>query len=311
MGQRDYFDKKPTLGQNNNALIILFSVNAFFFIVLNFLKIVYLLDGLGEAAEGLFQGKVLYWFTLSAEAKLLLEKPWSLLVYMFSNYSIMGFISNMLWLWAFGYVLQDLVGNNKLIPTYLYGGFIGGLVYIFSASFIPVFHQKINTHFLFEGSSAAIVAVAVATTTLSPKYKIFQHIGSGFSLWILTLFFLAVDISFIASSNNMLAIAASHIAAAIIGYVFIKQLQNGNDWSQWMYNIVYKIDDLFNPEKKNNRRKQSEKIFYKTNAPVFSKTMNVTEKRVDEILDKINKKGYDNLTIEEKDFLERASKETE
>ncbi len=311
MGQRDYFYKKPTLGQNNNALIILFSINAFFFIVLNFLKIVYLLDGLGEAAEGLFRSKVLYWFTLSPEVKLLLEKPWSLLVYMFSNYSIMGFISNMLWLWAFGYVLQDLVGNNKLIPTYLYGGFVGGLVYVLSSSLVPTVHQGINAHFLLEGSSAAIVAVAVATTTLSPKYKIFQHIGSGFALWILTLFFLAVDISFIAASNNMLAIAASHIAAAIVGYLFVKQLQNGNDWSQWMYNVVYKIDDLYNPEKKHKNRKQTEKIFYKTNTPVFSKSMNVTTQRVDEILDKINKKGYDNLSVEEKTFLERASKATE
>ena len=310
MGQRDYFDKKPTLGQNNNAIIILFSINAFFFIVLNFLKVVYLLDGLGEAAEGLFQSKVLYWFTLSAEAKMTLEKPWSLLIYMFSNYSIMGFISNMLWLWAFGYVLQDLVGNNKIIPAYLYGGFFGGLVYIISASILPSIHQNVNSHFLFQGSSAAVVAVASATTTLSPKYRIYQHIGSGFSLWILTLFFVAVDIAFIAGSSNMLAIAASHIVAAIIGYVFVEQLQKGKDYSLWMYNIVDKIDDLFNPEKKYTTHKKREKVFYKTNAPVFSKTMNVTEQRVDEILDKINKNGYINLSIEEKRFLERASKET-
>jgi len=127
MGDRDYFEKKPTLGQNNNSLIILFATNAFLFVILNFLKVTYLLDGLGDAAESLFQKKILYWFTLSPYASELLSKPWSLLTYMFSNYSIMGFISNMLWLWAFGYVLQDLVGNKKLIPIYLYGGFFGGI----------------------------------------------------------------------------------------------------------------------------------------------------------------------------------------
>ena len=309
MGQRDYFEKKPTLGQNSNSLVILFAINAFVFIILNFLKIVFLLDGLGDAAEELFRKKILYWFTLSPQSHELLSKPWTLLTYFFSHYSIWGFVSNMLWLWAFGYVLQDLVGNKKLIPIYLYGGFVGGLFFVATASYIPSIHQSIFSGYLFEGASAAVVAVAVATTTLSPNYRIYQHIGSGFSLWILGLLFLAVDIASIAFASP--AVIASHIAAALIGFVFIKQLKNGNDWGYWMYNIVYKIDDLFNPEKKQQRQKQTERIFYKTQAPVFNKTANVTEKRVDEILDKISKQGYERLSKEDKDFLERASKESE
>jgi membrane associated rhomboid family serine protease len=308
MGQRDYFDKKPTLGQNNNALVTLFAINAFIFITLNFLKIVYSLD-YGAAAESMFQQRILHWFTLSPQAHELLGKPWTTLTYMFSHYSTIGFISNMLWLWAFGYVLQDLVGNRKLIPIYLYGGFVGGLFFVLSASYIPFIHNNIDKNYLFEGCNAAVVAVAIATTTLSPKYKMFQHIGSGFSLWILTLFFVAVDISFVAFSSPAIAIA--HLAAAIIGFVFIKQLQNGNDWSSWMNNLVYWVDDLFNPEKKQQRTKQVDRVFYKTKAPIYAKTANITEKRVDEILDKINKQGYTKLSQEEKDFLERASKEAE
>ena len=264
---------------------------------------------MGEAAEGLFLKKILYWFTLSPQTHELLSKPWTVLVYMFSHYSIWGFISNMLWLWAFGYVLQDLVGNKKLIPIYVYGGFFGGLFFVLTASYVPTIHQSIFSGYLFEGASTAIVAVAVATTTLSPNYRIYQHIGSGFSLWILGLLFLAVDIASIAFGSP--AIIISHIAAAIAGFVFIKQLKNGTDLGNWMYNIIYRVDDLFNPEKKHQRQKQTERVFYKTNAPVFTKTVNVTEKRVDEILDKISKQGYERLSKEDKDFLERASKESE
>ena len=308
MGQRDYFEKKPTLGQNNNALVILFAANAFIFLILNFLKIVYSLD-YGSAAEPLFQQRILYWFTLSPQANQLVEKPWTLLVYMFSHYSTIGFISNMLWLWAFGYVLQDLVGNKKLIPIYLYGGFVGGVCFILSASFIPFIQNGISNHYLFEGCNAAVVAVAIATTTLSPTYKMFQHIGSGFSLWILTLIFVAVDISFVAFSS--VAIVVAHLAAAIIGFIFIKQLQKGSDWSSWMNNFVYWIDNLFNPSKKHQRIKQSDRVYYKASTPVYNKIPNVTEKRIDEILDKISKKGYNSLSKEDKEFLERASKEAE
>jgi membrane associated rhomboid family serine protease len=309
MGNRDYFEKKPTLGQNNNALVILFAINAFLFVILNFLKVVYLLDGLGEAAEQVFQKNILYWFTLSVQPQELLYKPWTLLTYMFSNYSIWGFVSNMLWLWAFGYVLQDLVGNKKLIPIYLYGGFFGGLAYFLIASFVPSVQQSIYSGFLYEGSGAAILGVAVATTTLSPNYRIYQHIGSGFPLWILGLIFLAIDIASIAFSHNT-AMVLSHLTAAIIAFIYVKQLQAGKDWGNWIYNIAYWVDDLFNPGKKHLRERQVDRVFYKTNAPVFSKTPNVTEKRVDELLDKINKQGYERLSKEEKDFLERAAKES-
>lgn len=309
MGQRDYFEKKPTLGQNNNSLVILFAVNAFLFVILNFLKIVFLLDGLGEAAEGLFQKKILYWFTLSPQAEALLAKPWAVLAYMFSHYSIWGFVSNMLWMWAFGYVLQDLVGNKKLIPIYLYGGFFGGLFFVAIASFVPSVHQNIYSGYLFEGAGAAIVAIVVATTTLSPNYRIYQHIGSGFPLWILSLLFFAVDIAAISFSSAAIIIA--HLVAAIVGFTFIKLLKNGTDLGNWMYSIAYWIDDLFNPEKKHRKQKQADRVFYKTSNPTFTKTANVTEKRVDEILDKISKQGYDRLSNEEKEFLERASKEPE
>ena len=137
----------------------------------------------------------------------------------------------------------------------------------------------------------------------------FQHIGSGFSLWILTLIFVAVDISFVAFSS--VAIVVAHLAAAIIGFIFIKQLQKGSDWSSWMNNFVYWIDNLFNPSKKHQRIKQSDRVYYKASTPVYNKIPNVTEKRIDEILDKISKKGYNSLSKEDKEFLERASKEAE
>lgn len=307
MGQRDYFDKKPTLGQNNNALIILFGINAFVFVLLQFIYIVYKIDLTKEVAESLFRSKVLYWFSISPQAHHLVVKSWTLITYMFSHYSVIGFISNMLWLWAFGYILQDLVGNKKLIPVYLYGGFASAVFFIFSASYIPAVAHTIHKYFLYEGGNAAIIAVAVATTKLSPRYRIFQHIGEGFPLWILTTIFLLTDIVFLYNTN--LAVVISHIAAALMGYIYIVQLQNGNDWGAWMYSIVNKIDELFNPEKKYKKQDSSKMHFYNQTVDAFQKTENLTEKKLNEILDKINSKGYNSLSNSEKDFLDRASKQ--
>ena len=284
MGYRDYFDKKPTLGQNNNALVLLFAINAFIFLSLIFLSLVYSLEYRAEA-DVEFKKTILFWFGLSSDYTVLLHKPWSIFVYAFSNISIIGFISNMLWLWTFGYILQDLVGNKKLIPVYLYGSFFGGLIFLIISSF-----QKEISDFLFLGSNTAIIAVAIATTTLSPKYKIFQHIGSGFSLWILALIFIVFDISIIANSN--LAVAGSHAIAGLVGFIFIYELKKGRDWSIWMYALVRSIENLFTPN--NQKEKSNKKIKSETNE----------DGKLNNILDKINEKGYDGLSQSDKEYLE-------
>jgi membrane associated rhomboid family serine protease len=290
MGQRDYFDKKPTLGQTNNALVFLFTINTIIFLILIFLKLVFDLEYRADA-NAFFNDRVLHWFTLSPQINLLINKPWSIVIYAFTNISVIGFISNMLWLWAFGYILQDLVGNKKLIPVYIYGGFFAGLFFILTSLITTT-----PSNFLFEGSNTAIIAVAVATTTLSPNYKIFQQIGSGFSLWILTVIYLLIDISYVAYSNW--AVVASHVIAALIGFVYIQQLRIGNDWGAWMFNLVNAVQNIFNPIKKNNLKA------VKTN----NKTVDETQIKIDAILDKINLTGYDNLSKSDKDFLEKNTR---
>ena len=66
----------------------------------------------------------------------------------------------------------------------------------------------------------------------------------------------------------------------------------------------------FDPDKKNNSASLKEKVFYNTDGrKPYKKTANVTPQRVDEILDKINQKGYHLLTDEEKNILKRAAEE--
>ena len=68
--------------------------------------------------------------------------------------------------------------------------------------------------------------------------------------------------------------------------------------------------NLFNPNKKSDRGNIREKVFYNSdNRKPYKKTSNVTQQRVDEILDKINQKGYHFLTDEEKNILKRAADE--
>ncbi len=70
------------------------------------------------------------------------------------------------------------------------------------------------------------------------------------------------------------------------------------------------MNNLFNPDKPKKGKVVKSQLFYKsTVAPYKKTTTGFSQQRVDEILDKINQKGYHTLTAEEKEILNRASSE--
>ncbi len=86
----------------------------------------------------------------------------------------------------------------------------------------------------------------------------------------------------------------------------------GHDWSVGMNNFFNWVNDLFNPNKKIKRKDSRDQFFYKVQGShPYKKIPNVTQKRIDDILDKINLEGYHLLTDEEKDILRRASSSDE
>ncbi len=292
------------LGQDNNALTWLIIINAVMFVLINFIKIIYFLS---DISGEVFQQQIMNWFTLPADLHMLATRPWVVLTHMFTQDSVWRLIGTLLWLWGFGYILQDLTGNRKIIPIYLYGGITGAVFFLLSMHAFPVLYQNIDQSPALVGAGASVMAIAVATTTLAPDYRIFPMINGGIPLWVLTLVFIAIDYATIASVNAGFAMA--HLAGGAMGFVFVRQLRKGRDWGQWMTNLLNWLDDLFNPEKKHVPQTSKQTHFYKTTRQPFQKKSNITQQRIDEILDKINQEGYHFLTDEEKDFLKRASEE--
>ncbi len=305
VGIRDYSNKRiPLLGQENNALTWLIIINSTVFILLNFLKIIYFFS---EIPQDLFQHQIVDWFSLPASFVKLASRPWVVFTFMFSHLGVWDLISTLLWVWGFGYILQDLTGNSKLLPIYIYGGVFGAVFFLLTNNIFPVLAMRVDYTLPLMGAGSSVMAVAVATTTLAPDYRIFPMINGGIPLWVLTVVFVAIDYATIASGSSGMAVA--HLAGGAIGFVYIKQLNKGNDWGVWMINFMNWIDNLFNPEKKEAGISQKDRLYYKNTQPPFVKTTSVTQQRLDDILDKINQQGYNMLTDDEKAFLKKVSKE--
>lgn len=292
-----------SLGQDGNALVNLVIINVIIFVLLKFILVVYMLSEFDLKA---YDRNIFQWFILPPDVNLLASKPWVVLLSMFTHNSVFVLLGNMLWLWCFGYILQDLTGNRKMVPIYLYGGLAGSVFFILSSLVFHVADPSSISAALF-GANAAVMAIAVATTTVAPDYRIFPMINGGIPLWVLTLVYAILNFGFI--PDRVPGQYISLLAGAGIGYLFIYQMRRGSDWSEWMNKFFDWIENLFDPDKKQSSIDPRKQLYYKNkDLPPFKKTPNVTQKRIDDILDKINQKGFHFLTDEEKDILKRAAK---
>jgi membrane associated rhomboid family serine protease len=303
--QEDRYKKKMGLGQEGNSLIVLVGTLAIIFCVFQFTSLVYRLTDRNIDA---YYHNILNWLRLPADFDKMMTRPWTLITHMFVHDKVLHLLGNLLWIGAFGYILQDLAGNSKLIPIFIYGAFIGGCFFVLANNIFPKLAAVSAIAPPLEGASAGVMAVAIATTALAPDYRIFPMLNGGIPLWVLSVIFIIIDMATISGTNNGNFLA--HVAGAATGLVFVLRLRRGKDWSVPMNKFFNWIGNLFNPEKGNWKKTAKYELHYKSNnAEPYKKIPNITQKRIDEILDKINQQGYRFLTDEERDILKRAAED--
>lgn len=301
--QKNYYKRNHFLsGWQGDALLTLIIINSIFFLLLLFLKVTYSFYDLTPLQ---YNAQIIQWFQMPASLEKLSERPWTILTQMFCHTGIMEMLSNMLWLWCFGYILQGISGNKKLIPIYIYGGLAGAVLFILVHYLIPTAKPFVSTSYL-HSAGASTMAIAVATTTLAPKYRFFKNLNGGIPIWVLLIIYAALNIVVLIKTNLPLSLAYS--GGAIAGYLFIFLYKKGKDGSIWMNNLYNWLINAFNPYKQ--KKPVKEDFFYKSDGRnPYKKTAHITQQRIDEILDKINDHGYHFLTDEEKNILKKASEE--
>ena len=301
------YKRRISLAQANNALIVLISVNIIIFVVLATLKAIFMIQHKSNTeALNFFHNNVLNQFSLAAQPEKIASRPWTVLSHMFTHNNFWRLLGNMLWLWLFGYIFLDLTGNRKIVPLYIYGCLAGALAFVLCYNLIPAMRLHIDEGVIM-GANPGVIAIAVAVTMIAPAYRIFPMILGGIPLWILTAIYMVIDLASISINNK--AEYSAHLVGALTGFLFIYSFRRGYDWSEWMSNFFDWVSNLFNPEKPRKGKNIKQELFYKSSTRPYKKTPNITEQRINEILDKINQKGFNSLSDEEKDLLKRASQE--
>lgn len=289
---------------SGNRLYQLLAANIILFAVLGLtFSFLYLFTGTSQTG---FARNYLY---LPDNFPELAFKPWTLVSYMFlhSFSSIFHIIMNMLVLYWFGRIFREYLGDRKLLSTYFLGGFSGGIMFIIVASLSPIFRDASGP---LVGASASVLAILVAAATLLPDYSIRLIIFGPVKLKYLALVIVFLDILGIMGSNPGGSIA--HLGGALFGFIYVKQLQSGNDLGEWFSKILDFFALAFKPSPKKDTgsfkvhygKKQAKKSSANTRSGEISQEV------IDSILEKVSREGYDGLSQKEKDILFRASKQS-
>ncbi|AWO01620.1 hypothetical protein DLD77_07890 [Chitinophaga alhagiae] len=298
-----------SLGEERNMVTQLLLLNITVFILLFFIKIIYQMENTGLAA---FERDILNNTRFPADPMVLLTKPWTLLTAMFAHTGFWDVFSNMVWLFCFGTLLQQIGGFRLIVPLYVMGSLCGMAFYLGGMNLVPALQTGVAGSSI-TGAGAGVMAIAIGLTTLAPRSRVFPLLlKGGVPVWVITAIFLALHATDIYSSGSYAATGLFLLGGAFMGFMFIAQYKKGRNWGAPVNKVIFSAGHIFHPkEQKEILREEYLEPSSTAAAAPFQKIGAVPEHKLNELLDKISAQGMHSLTPEEKDTLLRASKEKE
>jgi membrane associated rhomboid family serine protease len=288
---------KNAFQRHNNGHVQLIIINVAVFLVL---VVLFVFSTALEFPE--FFGAIHRQIAIPAPLFQFLQKPWTIITYAFVHdwTGIFHILFNMLVFYWFGKLFVEYLGSDKLVAVYFLGAIAGAVAYLIVYNVIPFYQARVPIGGMV-GASAAVYAIVVATATLLPDYTFFLLFLGPVRIKYIAAFYIVV--SFLGSVGPNEGGNVAHLGGALIGFIYIKQLQAGVNWGSWITAVIEWCKGLFTP-------KPNVKVTYRKEAATkkATKASTISQDEIDTILDKISDGGYESLTKEEKEKLFNASK---
>lgn len=229
-----------------------------------------------------------------------LPKFWTVLTYGWVQPGFFAWLSTAVWIYTWGSVVQSLVGHRQVIPIFVYGLVAGGL-FCLGAQLIPGIGQVGPVM----GGWAGLMALAAAAYTLAPDFRF--YLGPNFSIPIVVLAIIFLFLM-VMNTGTHPAVVLSLVGGAAAGFFYVKALHRGYKPGEWAYDMSSRVENTMTPRADRNRARRDTPL--RRVYPAVTRR-GLSQRRVDELLEKIHQKGYSALTEEEKQILVQASKESE
>jgi membrane associated rhomboid family serine protease len=247
----------------------------------------------------------LHLFAVPAYLPALVNVPWTPLTYMVLHFDFWHILFNMLWLFWFGKIFLEYLNSRQLFQTYIIGGLTGAVFYIAAFNFFPVFKTALPVSYAL-GASASVMAIVAAISFFVPNYTIQLLFIGRVKIIYLALILFIFDFFAIPGDNSGGHIA--HLGGALWGFIYILLVRKGLtgyrplNSSGWM--SILKKRFSFGRREKDIFRNFDKRPF---SDEEYNLRKNARQGKIDDILEKISKGGYESLTKSEKEFLFKSS----
>ena len=279
--------------KQGNLLSRLIYINLGVFILIKILGVFFFLFNLSGY-------EIIDLLALPAESKKILSKPWTIITYMFVHNGFIHLIFNLIWLYFGGTIFLKYLSNKQIVSTYILGGLSGGLFYILAFNYFPVF-ESVLAQSIAVGSSASVLAILIAIAAYVPNYTVNLTFIGRVKLKHIAIVSIVLDLILIPQGNAGGHIA--HLGGAFYGFYFSRQLLKGKDTSRWFNHLMDYLVNLF---------KQTKPLKTAYKRPMtdeqWRENKSNDQDKINNILEKISKSGYESLNKEEKETLFKASK---
>jgi membrane associated rhomboid family serine protease len=298
--EQNLFDSLKNSYRFGGMTIRLIFINAAIFLLIQILSVIIRLMMADNSLLSVVLNAV---FTLNTDIQHFIFMPWGLITSIFAHFSLWHFVLNMLFLYFSGQMFEQLFDSKRLWYTYLFGGIAGGILEIIAHVIFPALQ---NSQIVIVGASGSIMAIFMALAFYRPNLNVMLFGVFPVRLIFLALFFLLSDIISLGMNDGVAHFA--HLGGAIFGALSIRNLAKKNN----VMNVIQRLGDsliqtvksLFTGSiKKSQRSNRRMKTDEEYNLEKKTK-----QEKIDQILDKISKSGYESLTRHEKDFLFNQSK---
>lgn len=245
-------------------------------------------------------------FTLDTSLNGLIYKPWGLFTSIFSHYDFMHLLFNMLFLYFAGTLFEQLFDKKRLFYTYLIGGLFGGIFEVLAHLIFPALSGE---SVIIVGASGSVMAIFSALAFYRPNLQLNLFGLVPVRIIFVAAIFILMDLIALGVDDGKAHFA--HMGGVLLGLLSI---QNRHENSN-VLNIFIRLGDsithffqtIFKRKSKlkvsqNNTRSGS----FKTDEE-YNLDKKQRQQKIDAILDKISKSGYESLSKEEKAFLFQQS----
>lgn len=231
--------------------------------------------------------------------------PWQLLTYLFMHGNFWHLFMNMFALWMFGMELENIWGSKKFLMYYLICGVGAGLSNLLIA---PLFS---NVMLPTIGASGSVYGILVAFGMLFPNREIFLYFLFPIKAKYFVIIYMLIELFSVGSNTGVAHLA--HLGGGLVGFIYLLLTRNN-------INELFRFNKKPKVSSKRPTNIYSNRYYEKYNtgseedindAEYYVKKSGeneISQEKIDEILDKISKEGYKNLTEEEKRILFEASK---